>query len=471
MAQTAVEQMPAEPWHDAMSTVMGLCLLGTMPALCLAAELTATAAYLACGCLVAATTLFWRTSRRFFLQLSLVGVFGLGAAAHAFVGFLLARPTTGAIWASSRVFDYYPKAFLVVSAGLLAVAIGYRCALNRRWDAVEARCARLSVDESKLRAWAQALTVSGALLIILVYYRLGYIPLLTSSPALSRYLTADVSANYQLDEWIVNRGMDLLTLSLPLLLAWSIEKPSLRIIVLTACGGVALLLPLRRANLISIVVAVVIMEFLRSGRLKKRYLAGIVLVLLLYGMSQLIFADIFNREFDASEAVTAVGSSLAEVRDLGWMMSLTNDTWYGVTFLQAALPIPSVVSDFSREHSLRHITTRAIGLDDDGQTGGLRLTLAGESYFNFGYLGVVSVGFLFGILCALVDIVINVLRRRQGTAGRYVSALLFTWFCFWLYLAGTQAGATIKIGLVLAAGILYLSRGRTVSALRTSTAT
>ena len=154
----------------------------------------------------------------------------------------------------------------------------------------------------------------------------------------------------------------------------------------------------------------------------------------------------------------AVGSALPEVRDLGWVMSLSDEKWGGVTFVQALLPVPSFVSDFSQTYSLRQVTTRIIGMDQDGQTGGLRLTLAGESYFNFGYTGVVIVCALFGAACAALDVATDLLRKGKGMAGLYISSLLFGWLCFWLYLGGTQAAATIKIGLVVTIGMLFLSR-------------
>jgi len=169
---------------------------------------------------------------------------------------------------------------------------------------------------------------------------------------------------------------------------------------------------------------------------------------------------LLDQESDYHEVLTAAGSALPEVRDLGWMMSINDEKWYGMTFLQAVLPIPSFVSEFSHEHSLRQITTRAIGLDVEGQTGGLRLTLAGESYFNFGYFGVAVVGFLFGLACAVLDAAVAQLKNTDGIAGIYLSALLFSWLCFWLYLAGTQAAATIKIGLILMIFVLFFSRQR-----------
>src|SRR3974377_971472 len=133
-----------------------------------------------------------------------------------------------------------------------------------------------------------------------------------------------------------------------------------------------------------------------------------------------------------------------------------------MTFVEAVLPVPSITSDFSRRYSLRQISTRAIGLDEEGQTGGLRLTLAGESYFNFGYAGVAVIGCLFGVACAYLDVAINKLRTTAGIAGVYVSTLLFIWMCFGLYRAGTQASATIKIGLLLTGSLMFLSRQRVV---------
>jgi len=442
------------------SGVLELCILGSLPAFCLAAELSGLEAYLGFACLISAVTLFWGNSSRRFGVLTLVGIFSVAAAMHAVGGLILAGPTTDAIWGNTRVADFYPRAFLVIAAGLLAASIGFEFGLRWRMTRITGWCKGLAIDDSRLLRWTQLLTISGAVLIISVYYKVGYIPLLSSVPGQSRYLTGAVSSSFQRDEWIVNRGMDLLTYSLPLMIAWCLWKPGWRNISIVVAGGLALLLPLRRANFISIAIAVVIMQMLRTGKLKKRYLAIIALAAVLYGASQLLFFDLLDGEYDARDAISAMGSALPEVRDLGWMMSISNDKWYGLTFLQAVLPIPSISSDFSHNYSLRQISTRAIGLDEQDQTGGLRLTLSGESYSNFGYVGVAVVGFIFGIACALLDVAVSHLKKARGIAGVYFGTLLFIWLCFWLYLGGTQAAATIKVGFILAISTYLFSKQR-----------
>lgn len=454
-AEQTISSMPS------VQSIVGLCVLGAMPAFCLAAELTGTEAYLGFACLVPAIVLFWRRSTRRFGVVSLVGIFSVAAAVHAVGGFLLAGPATDAIWGSTRVADFYPKAFLIIAAGLLAASIGFGIGLRWRMNRITGWCTNLAIDDVKLLRWTQVLTIAGAVLIVLVYYTVGYIPLLSSLPGQSRYLTEGFSSNYQRDEWLVNRGMDLLTDSLPVIVFWRFWGRGWLNFLIATAGCAALLLPLRRANLASIVICVMIMQFLRTGKMRKRYLAILLLLAVTYEASQFYFFHLFGEEMNARGSINAMGSALPEVRDLGWVMSLSNEPWYGATFLQALLPIPSFISDFSKEYSHREITTRIIGMEEERATGGLRLTLAGESYLNFGYFGVVVIGFVFGIACAALDVAIASLRHDQGIAGLYLSSLLFGWLCLWLYLGGTAAAATIKMGLILVTCLFVLSWRRT----------
>ena len=375
---------------------------------------------------------------------------------HSWVLRWLVRPLQSS--GGSTIQNYFPKAFMVVAEGLAAAAIGYSIALRRPLTRVKQVSERLDIDDQVLLRWSRWLAGAGALIIALVYLRVGYIPLLSAAPGQARYLTADISSSFQQYEWLINRGMDFLTDSLPVVLVWAIYRHESSNTLTALLGVLALLMPLRRANLISVIITVLVMEFLKTGKLRKRYIAIVIAASLSYGASQLVFFNLIGVAPDTSEVLGAVGSALPEVRDLGWVMSLSDEKWGGVTFVQALLPVPSFVSDFSQTYSLRQVTTRIIGMDQDGQTGGLRLTLAGESYFNFGYTGVVIVCALFGAACAALDVAIELLRKGKGMVGLYISSLLFGWLCFWLYLGGTQAAATIKIGLVVTIGMLFLSR-------------
>jgi hypothetical protein len=228
---------------------------------------------------------------------------------------------------------------------------------------------------------------------------------------------------------------------------------------ITVFATFALLLPLRRANLLTVVFVLLIAGALRSGKASLRRVAVGGMIFVAYLLSQVVFVSLANVDRLSVEQIAAIsGGALPEVRDLGWTIELIGDErLHGATFAQALVPIPSFSSDVSQKYSLRAVTSRLIGLDMDRRTGGLRLTLPGEAYLNFDLFGPVIIGVLFGALCAVVEVVFRALRDR-GTLWSYTTAaFIFVWICFWLYLSGTQAAATLKIGAVLLGGSLWLA--------------
>src|SRR5262249_50438713 len=112
------------------------------------------------------------------------------------------------------------------------------------------------------------------------------------------------------------------------------------------------------------------------------------------------------------------------------------------------------------KHSLRAISTRLIGVDQTGQSGGLRLTLMGEGYINFGYLGTILASFLWGCGVAWCEERLHVVEGTQSEFANYVSVMWFVWLCFLIYLAGTQAAAFVKMGTLLILGAAVLCRHR-----------
>lgn len=435
-------------------------LLLVIPAICFLAANIDSAVYLSFILLIASLSVFLRNARRYFGHfLTPVGIFAMAAALHAAIGYALAGPTSGAIWISSAGRQFYPQAFLVVSSGLCAAAIGYKCMLDRKASDLTGLSTRFLFSDAKLIIAARFFVVTGAVLMAGIYLRLGFVPILSASAGELRYFTADMSTSYREYEWFMARALELLTYSLPVVLcaaAWR-GKPSDWIV--GGIGLVAAALPLRRANLIALVFVVVVMQILKDGSLRLRYIAALVTLLLVYVGSQAIFFGLLaDKYIDSEAAVGALGSALPEVRDLGWTMSLLHGSWNGVTFIQALIPVPSLISDFSQKSSVRALTTSLIGLDQDQHSGGLRLTVPGESYLNFGWLGVMVIGSLFGVACSYLDRIAATFQPRRQLASYYVIALLFGWLCFWLYLGGTQAAATIKIGLVEMCAMLYFSR-------------
>jgi hypothetical protein len=446
-----------------MRTAACLVLLAIVPAVCLLAGQMRVEPYLAILLLAGSITISRSAARRRFgTAATLVFAFFVCATCHAGVGYLLAQPTSRLIWIGTAAERYYACSFLVISAGLLAAAMGYAVALPRPMQAVRRWAEGFRADEATLFWVGRALVLIGAATMFTIYARVGLIPFLNGAPGQARYLTSQLGNEYRLTEWLISRALDLLTFGLPLVVisaTWRKERLNW---LLASVGLVAILLPLRRANVLSVLFVLLIIGGLRSGKVKlMRGLVAVVLVIA-YGASQLVFINLMGlAKLDLETGTAIVGSALPEVRDLGWTIELLEgDRLQGTTFAQALVPVPSLLSDFSRKESLRAVTSRLIGLDMERRTGGLRVTLAGEAYLNFDYFGPVFVGFLFGIACAVIEAVVGALRRHGETWAHYVAALLMVWTFFWLYLGGTQAAATIKMGALLLVGALFLSRQR-----------
>jgi hypothetical protein len=437
-----------------------------IPVLCLTAELAGAGPVLALYLLVVGIAIVFKTSKtsdgKSGFSNTLLRIFFLAAACHVVVGYLIAAPTSRLIWIGTNAPNAYAKSFLVIAAGLFAATLGYAWSISRPKLRVGAYCNRLHFNDTRLFMTARFIVLLGIALIALVYAHLGIVPMLADSPGAARYFNYQVSDDYLLYEWLVSRGMDLLTFGLPLVAASALWNKKWIDRLLTLAGTAAILLPLRRANLMSAVVVLVLMQAMKTGKSVLRYGAVFLVLLLAYAASQLFFINLFGgADFDEQTAFSVSGSALPEVRDLGWTIDLLQDERLnGTTFLQALVPVPSLISDFSQTHSLRYVTSRLIGLDAERHTGGLRLTLAGEAFLNFGYFGPAGIGFLFGILCTYVQAAANVLSEHHADWANYTAGTILVWVCFWLYLSGTQSAATIKVGTALLLVTLYLSRFR-----------
>lgn len=428
---------------------------------------TATAAQMevpAALVMLATAALVFRAAARykFGSAKTVIALFIAVASCHAMMGYAMAGPTSIAIWIGTGADRVYATAFLVVSSGLLATAVGYALAIPLPKTSMCAAIRRFHADDSRLIQAARLIAVAGTVLMFAVYAAVGIVPFLVESFARARYLSG-AGDEYVLFEWLAARALDLLTFGVPLVLLSALWRRRKLDWAISALAIVALLLPLRRANLLTAVFLVLIVGALHAGKLSYRRIAVVGALVTAYGLSQLLFVS-FNSldQLDVDRAVVIAAGALPEIRDLGWTIELLgNERLFGQTFVQALVPIPSFLSDFSQTSSLRAITSRMIGLDMQRQTGGLRLTLAGEAYLNFDLFGPVLVGALFGLLCATVEVAFLELRSRRALWAYFSAALFFVWTCFWLYLGGTQSAATIKIGSILLVASLWWARRRT----------
>lgn len=449
------------PGGECFSRRLWLLALVPIPLICYFAVWLDVATYAAVILLIASTlVLIGVQHRNQSSAATLISAFFLVATCHVLIGYALAGPSSMLIWIGTSAGRDYARAFLLISAGLVSAIVAYAVAGANTGGRIRELCRRFEFTDKKLFTIARLLIVPGALLVALVYARIGLIPLLADSPGRARYFNYQLSSDYLLDEWLVSRALDLLTFALPLVVASALWRKKWLDLLLSVVGMAALLVPLRRANLMSAFFVLLVMHTLRTGRAQLKHAVVVLLLIGGYAISQFVFINIISAgEFETDAGVAVAGSALPEVRDLGWTLGLMHDErLYGTTFLQSLVPVPSLLSNFSQTHSLRAVTSRLIGLEAERSTGGLRLTLAGEAYLNFGYFGPVILGALFGFACGWLNAAMSALAERRAMWALYAAAVFFVWLCFWLYLGGTQAAATIKIGSGLLLLSLYLSR-------------
>ena len=95
------------------------------------------------------------------------------------------------------------------------------------------------------------------------------------------------------------------------------------------------------------------------------------------------------------------GNNFSDLRDFAWVRSYWDGSWYsGLTQLAGLLAfLPTVLVPFRAEWNWGVVTTTLVGLDPR-VTPGLRTTIFGEAYFNFGLVGVILAGLFYGYVAA-----------------------------------------------------------------------
>lgn len=91
------------------------------------------------------------------------------------------------------------------------------------------------------------------------------------------------------------------------------------------------------------------------------------------------------------------GNNFSDFRDYAWILSGFDGRFYhGMTYLAGYMAlVPSFISEFRNDFRMGIITSTLAGLDPQFHAG-LRPTMFGEAYLNFGISGVVFIATLFG---------------------------------------------------------------------------
>jgi hypothetical protein len=385
------------------------------------------------------------------------------AVMHILFGFLVAGLTTEHTSILSNEEIFFSKSMLINSIGLFAGALGYCCSVGGRNSELIPGIPEL-VDKRIAGRLFRLLLILGSAAMFFAYWKLGFFNYIYE-PAkwpFMRYITSDTLGGSAAEEWLVNRAMDLISVSLPFILFCSVKRRSLSGILLSILGYLALLLPLRRANLLAVPLTFLILQAIDRQNVYRVTRKVLACAAVLYIVSQCIFLfGIFEGDVTPRQVLTVASTALPEVRDLGWTISLLDgETLNGVSFVQALIPLPSIGSDWSKSHSLRAISTKLIGMDENGETGGLRLTIFGEGYINFGYFGAIGAGFLWGMAVGWCENLLQATGKHRTDFANYAAVICFVWICFLVYLAGTQAAATVKVGSLLVLGVAWASKYR-----------
>ena len=188
-----------------------------------------------------------------------------------------------------------------------------------------------------------------------------------------------------------------------------------------------------------------IVYFKRKGKINIS-----TILLSAFGMLCLILGLSFFRAGQFSVGVIAssfmlqvfYGNSFSDLRDFSWIYSVWHGVYfYGNTYLAAFMSfIPSSISPYRMEWSIGKVTAVMAGYNPKKHPG-LRPGMFGESFLNFGILGIISLGLLLGFSWKYLDFKIkeaaktgNIIESATaGIACMIISSLPITAGFFGIY--------------------------------------
>lgn len=152
------------------------------------------------------------------------------------------------------------------------------------------------------------------------------------------------------------------------------------------------------------------------------------------------------------------GNNFSDTRDFAWILAFWDGEYlYGKTYLAAFISfIPRFLSSIREEWSISMYTNALTGFDSEVMPG-LRPGMFGESYLNFGYLGVILFGILYGFSLRYADFKIKEYVSKSKDIIKGYSHLIV--FMFVSCMSVSAAVWSFYVFLLINMGLL-LVRGR-----------
>jgi oligosaccharide repeat unit polymerase len=248
-------------------------------------------------------------------------------------------------------------------------------------------------------------------------------------------------------------------------LARYIDKKERVLLICTLLLSFGLIFFGARSNIASIYINIVLCSLIRLrtrvSLLKLVSVISAILLVALYLGSVRAGQYSLNDFFALLALALLYGNNFSDLRDFAWVNALwDHKLWMGKTYLAALTAfVPRFASEFRDAWGTGAATATTLGFDPHVHPG-VRPGSFGESYFNFGLVGVLVVGLAIGVIVRRVDIDVKRALTAPGASMRKAFSSTMT-----LSVAGIIALSANFSGFYVLGGI-YLFSWLCLSALR-----
>lgn len=264
------------------------------------------------------------------------------------------------------------------------------------------------------------------------------IPMLASDPEAARYAFSNNSVMRPL----YNFNMAILPFIAGGLMVLFLRKPGRNLGLNGILAGGLVTFQLLSGNRFALAIATMVFIVLMSMEKKwPRWLLFVTVIayfLLFVGLAGLTSMWRQNRDAMSSnegllttsfrEAYT--GDNLIDYRDGSWVFAKWDKRpLLGITYMGGLTEMmPSAIFPQKKQWHLGKVALRIVGWDEFEDHSGLRLSCFAESFLNFGFAGLVSMGVIFGIVLGTLSRQMTLLSNgdQPPCVARNLSALILT---------------------------------------------